>query len=49
MMLSHPFFLCFRVSEDSNFAEKVAGVLVESGTQLQNGLSGNCLNQFCEV
>ncbi|KAL7094348.1 hypothetical protein ACP275_11G097700 [Erythranthe tilingii] len=32
--------LLSRVSKDSEFAEKVVGILVESGSQVQNGLSG---------
>lgn len=31
---------CFRVSQDSNFASLVAGVLVESGTPVENTLKG---------
>ena len=36
------FSFLFRVSNDWNFERNVGGVLLESGTEIQNELKGRC-------
>lgn len=41
--------LCFRIWNDASFASNIAGVIVESGTEIRNKLEGKMLLFFLKT